>query len=298
MSQPFNITISVPSGNPDKLRIIEKTNRLSQALVFNRSELIELTKTRKELEYTGVYMLVNSSGDSFPEIYVGEGESVLSRLKSHSKDTKKEFWEWVVVFVNRDNSLHKGHIQHVEASLVERATSNKRCILNNDAIPRKPSLPESVLFEAEDLLNDIYHIVPLLGISAFESVTDTQAEEHSEMLYLRTKGLTATGFTAASKLVVKQGSQAVKEDTASISKGFSNWRATLTEQGVLQPQGEYLTFSQDYTFESPSTAAAVIMGRNANGRIEWRTNGGVKLKEMQERGLNGLPQQLTTSKCS
>ena len=93
MSQPFNITISVPSGNPDKLRIIEKTNRLSQALVFNRSELSELAKTRKELEYTGVYMLVNSSGDSLPEIYVGEGESVLKRLKSHSKDAKKEFWE-------------------------------------------------------------------------------------------------------------------------------------------------------------------------------------------------------------
>jgi len=161
MSQPFNITISVPSGNPDKLRIIEKTNRLSQALVFNRSELSELAKTRKELEYTGVYMLVNSSGDSLPEIYVGEGESVLTRLKSHSKDAKKEFWEWAVIFVNRaiypkKEGLHKGHIQHIEASLVERATSNKRCILNNDVTPKKPSLPESVLFEAQDLLNDIY----------------------------------------------------------------------------------------------------------------------------------------------
>jgi hypothetical protein len=56
MNQPFNITISVPSGNPDKLRIIEKTNRLSQALVFNRSELSELAKTRKELEYTGAFV--------------------------------------------------------------------------------------------------------------------------------------------------------------------------------------------------------------------------------------------------
>jgi hypothetical protein len=36
-------------------------------------------------------MLVNSSGDSLPEIYVGEGESVLTRLKSHSKDAKKGF---------------------------------------------------------------------------------------------------------------------------------------------------------------------------------------------------------------
>jgi transketolase len=74
MSQPFNITISVPSDNPDKLRIIEKTNRLSQALVFNRSELSELAKTHKELEYTGVYILVNSSGDSLPEMPMYKSE--------------------------------------------------------------------------------------------------------------------------------------------------------------------------------------------------------------------------------
>jgi hypothetical protein len=50
--------------------------------------------------------------------------------------------------------LHKGHIQHIEAALVERATRNKRCLLNNDVAPKKPSLPESVLFEAQDLLNE------------------------------------------------------------------------------------------------------------------------------------------------
>ncbi len=87
----------------------------------------------------------------------------------------------------RDNNLHKGQIQHVEASLVERATSNKRCILNNDTAPKKPSLPESVLFEAEDLLNDIYHIVLLLGISALNlypwppnAVSGPSANGHTE----------------------------------------------------------------------------------------------------------------------
>lgn len=282
MSQPFNITISIPSGNPEKLRVIEKTNRLSVALVFNRSELADVIKSRKELDFTGVYILVNSSGDALPEIYIGEGESVVSRLKSHDKDERKDFWEWVVIFVNRDNSLHKAHIQHIEACLVERAQNNKRCLLRNDVNPNKPSLPESVLYEADDLLNDIYHIVPLLGVKAFESASDASPEEQSEKLYIRTKGIEASGYSVSGKLLVEKGSQAVKDEVPSIANNFRSWRAELIEKNVLTLLGEHWVFTQDYTFESPSTAAAVIMGRNANGRTEWRTASGVKLKTIQE----------------
>lgn len=285
MAQAFNITISVPSGDPDKLRIIEKTNRLSLALVFNREELADVIKARDELSYTGVYMLVNSSSESLPEIYIGEGESVLTRLRSHSSDTKKEFWEWCVVFVNRDNSLYKGHIQHLEASLVERATRNKRSIVKNDVLPKKPSLPESVLFEAEDLLNDIYQVVPLLGISAFEMVPDVATVQPEHILSITTKGITATANQNGSKITVLKNSQAIKEHAPSISSSFRSLRETLVAQGVLADQGGHYTFTQDYTFSSPSTAAMVVMGRNANGRTEWRTPTGETLKQLQQQAM-------------
>lgn len=41
-------------------------------------------------------------------------------------------------------------------------------------------------------------------------------------------------------------------------------------------------FTQDYSFSSPSTAAAVVLGRSANGRIEWKAADGRTLKELQE----------------
>ena len=282
MSQPFNITISVPSGNPDKLRIIEKTNRLSQALVFNRAELTELAKTRKELEYTGIYMLVNSSGDSLPEIYIGEGESVLSRLRSHSNDAKKDFWEWAIVFINRDNSLHKSHIQFIEAELIDRATSNKRCKPHNGKLQNKPSIPESVLFEAQDLLNDIYQIVPMLGISAFEVINNDGSQSASEVLILKGKNVEATGFVNDSKLVVKQGSTAVSAHTKGASSGCIGLRYSLVANGVLDNSTDPWHFTQDYTFDSPSMAANAILGRSANGRNEWRTKDGITLKQLQE----------------
>ena len=52
--------------------------------------------------------------------------------------------------------------------------------------------------------------------------------------------------------------------------------------GVLGLQGGLYQFTQDYSFSSPSTAAAVVLGRSANGRIEWKAADGRTLKELQE----------------
>ena len=46
-------------------------------------------------------------------------------------------------------------------------------------------------------------------------------------------------------------------------------------------EGAGYRFSQDYVFTSPSTAAAVVLGRSANGRIEWKDGQGRTLKELQ-----------------
>jgi hypothetical protein len=51
---------------------------------------------------------------------------------------------------------------------------------------------------------------------------------------------------------------------------------------VLRVEGEQYVFVQDYAFQSPSTAAAVTLGRNANGRVEWKDGAGRTLKTLQE----------------
>ena len=44
---------------------------------------------------------------------------------------------------------------------------------------------------------------------------------------------------------------------------------------------EYFEFSDDYIFSSPSTAAVIVMGRNANGLTEWKNKDGKTLKEFE-----------------
>jgi hypothetical protein len=56
---------------------------------------------------------------------------------------------------------------------------------------------------------------------------------------------------------------------------------SLTDEGVLVDKGEYLEFSDDYIFSSPSTAAVMVMGHNANGLLEWKNMDGKTLKEFE-----------------
>jgi hypothetical protein len=71
-------------------------------------------------------------------------------------------------------------------------------------------------------------------------------------------------------------------EVASIHAYISEARSGLIENGVLRLDGKHYVFTQDYPFASPSTAAGALLGRSANGRIEWKTKDGRTLKVIQE----------------
>jgi hypothetical protein len=60
-----------------------------------------------------------------------------------------------------------------------------------------------------------------------------------------------------------------------------------TGEGVLAAEAIGYRFSQDYVFTSPCTAAAVVLGRSANGRIEWKDARGRTLRELQAQEAAG-----------
>ena len=48
-----------------------------------------------------------------------------------------------------------------------------------------------------------------------------------------------------------------------------------------------LRFAHDQVFASPSAAAAVIAGRQANGRVDWKIEGsGVSFGNWQDQGID------------
>jgi len=136
----------------------------------------------------------------------------------------------------------------------------------------------------EVFLGHMLQILPLLGISAFEKPTAAKTA-HKNRLLINTKGVKAKGYESTSGFVVCEASQAVLKAVPSMKthvRGMYDIREKLISTGVLSPADKYYRFTQDYSFSSPSTAAAIVMGRSANGRVEWKDKSGKTLKSIQE----------------
>ena len=58
--------------------------------------------------------------------------------------------------------------------------------------------------------------------------------------------------------------------------------------GILVADSGRLRLTVDRTFNSPSTAAGVILGRSANGRQAWKYSAGQTLSEIQAAAA-GMP---------
>lgn len=280
--RPFSIRIFVPDGDPDGLRLVEKSNWTGVGVVFNRS-IFKQVLDRPEFERTGVYVLVGSSEDStLPTIYIGEGDSVKQRLAAHY--SQKDFWDWAVFFVTKDCSLNKAHVKHLESRLLGLAKVAKQCKLYSDQPSLPPTLSEAETADMESFLLDMLSIYPLLGLSVFEK-TEVIKRPDGEVLQIELGGsILARGMEAPQGFVVLKGS--VLNDSIGRSfkdGGYKKLRDDLIESGVIEKINDTLTFQEAYTFNSPSAAATVILARGANGRAEWKNADGVSLKHLQEK---------------
>jgi hypothetical protein len=283
-STPFSLRIFVADGDPDGLRIVEKSNWIGKALVFPRA-LLPQVKVRPELAQTGVYLLLGPRPDGEGDmLYVGEGDPIRPRLESHY--AQKDFWTRAIGFTTTTaGQLNKAHVQFLESRLIALARAAKRMPLDNANQPAEPSLSEADRADMEVFLGHMLGMLPVLGVHAFEQAPKAPAAKAGPVLSCKGKGVHATGYEASQGFVVRAGSQAEAETSSAMTEHFGNasaLRQELISNGVLVLADGLYQFTQDYSFSSPSTAATVVLGRNAAGRIEWKAADGRTLKELQE----------------
>lgn len=283
MPTPFSLRIFVADGDPDGLRVVDRSNWIGRALVFPRA-LFPQVKVREELRQTGVYLLIGPREDGEGEmLYIGEGDPIRPRLESHY--AQKDFWVRAVCFMATAGQLNKAHVQFLESNLVRLALAAKRTPLDNGNAPAEPTLSEADRADMQVFLENMLGMLPVLGVHAFEQAT-ARAPSAVTILICKGKGVVATGFESSQGFVVKSGSQAVVEEAPSLpqyARSMHDLRKELIGNGVLVREGDVYRFSQDYVFSSPSAAATVVQGRNSNGRIDWKDSQGRTLKSLQER---------------
>jgi hypothetical protein len=274
----FSLRIFLPDGEPDGLRIVEKSNWTGVGIVCPRS-LFSSKRSRSEYSRTGVYLLLGPSELSdLPQAYIGEGDPVRPRLEQHS--IKKDFWGTAIAFTSKDENLNKAHVKYLESRLIELALLAKRCDLDNGNTPQKPNLSEADIAEVEGFLEEMLICFSAIGIHIFDR--PKSKSKPSDLLRLHYKNLEATGYESAQGFVVREGSKGTLNVLSTLPPALSRLRDKLLENGLLVEADGFLQLTQDYEFSSPSYASSFLIGRNSNGRTSWRNAEGVTLKELQE----------------
>ena len=95
--------------------------------------------------------------------------------------------------------------------------------------------------------------------------------------------------------LVKAGSLARREIVPS-GKNVSSVHQRLIAEGVLEEHGGQMRFTKDHLFNSPSGAAAAVLGRTANGWISWKRANGRTLSEVKRVSRDALVPMLNDAK--
>lgn len=281
--RPTSIRLFLAEGTPDGLWLVEKSNWTGVALMAPRSNYTSL-RARPELNGPGVYVLIGppEGAAKTARIYLGETDVLRDRLDNHQRN--KDFWTKAIVFTSKDTNLNKAHVRYLESRLIRIAVDAKRVEVENTSTTSLPGLSEADRADMEAFLDDMLLIYPVLGLSAFEATTSTAEAAASPRLFLTGKDAQAEGREVSDGFVVYEGSLARLDTVPSVHTYLVTHRQNLIDEGLLVPHGEHqLRLTQDWIFSSPSSAAGVLLARSANGRIEWKDDTGITLKELQDR---------------
>lgn len=102
-------------------------------------------------------------------------------------------------------------------------------------------------------------------------------DELNQIFYIETKnGISASMIIEKDKYKILKGSNYSLEPGSSFYPGLIDEKRLMISQGIIS-KGKFV---KDYYFNSPSTAAVFVLGRSANGKIEWKTKDGKLLGDL------------------
>lgn len=273
------IKIFLIDGEPNGRMSCELSNWSGKAYKIPRIKVKECSD-RDDLTSTGVYLLFGKDDSGKDQVYIGEAESILKRLNQQL--SQKDFWNEAIVFISKDENLNKAHIKYLENRMHDIAKSAGRYTVDNSIIPTQSSISESDRAEMEEFIDYIKLLVNTLGHKVFDEKREFRPKQKQESFFIKAaRGAEGQGELTSDGFVVFKSSKAAATFVNSITPNFVALRQKLIDEGVLVDRGEHFEFSDDYIFSSPSTAAAIVMGRNANGLTEWKTKNGKTLKESE-----------------
>ncbi|RHI20904.1 GIY-YIG nuclease family protein [Agathobacter rectalis] len=277
MNYGKSIRLFLIEGIADGRWMCELSNWTGKAYKIPRN-CVKESSDREELKNTGIYFLFGKSDETDTyRVYIGEAENIYERLLTHLKE--KDFWHECVVFISKDNNLNKAHVKYLENRMYTIAKEAGRYQLENSNIPTQSSLSEADRAEMEEFINNAKLLLSAVGHKVLEATAiPSKTNNDPEIFVFEGKDYKATGTTTADGFVVFKNSILSKKANSSLTKSLLDKRNKLISENIIDSA---FTFTKDYIFSSPSTAASIISGNSTNGKTAWRNSQGMTLKDYE-----------------
>lgn len=281
-NKPKTIKIFLADGEPTGTKIVELSNWTGIAYLVPRNRLkstLNNPENKSDLDSQCVYFLIGESEEDSRSVYIGETEEFSKRINQHNQN--KDFWNLVMVFTSKDDNLTKAHVKYLESKVTQEVKSNNTVHIENGNIPPMPKLPRSDVAEMEEFYEQMKVVSSSLGYTFLEPIEENMEED---IYYCKGPDTDAKGIYTDEGFIVLPDSIWRGPNTASFGKKLELKREKILESEKVEklPDGNYKVV-KPITFNSPSYASGMSLGRRSNGWIDWKNKEGKTLDELKRK---------------
>jgi hypothetical protein len=277
MSLGRSVRLYLADGTATGILTAKIINWTGHTLAGPRTRLEDALK-REELRRTGIYLIYGESYDSdLPSVYVGEGDEIATRIRSHSKDADKDYWDRFVAITSKDMNLTKAHVKYLEGRIIKLLIDAKKCLVKNKTEPSFDRLPEADISDMETFLEELQLVLPVIGVDFLRKpkaaiFTKSKPAELETVFVVahKGKGIDASAIEQDGEFVVLAGSTGSLNVSPSFHDKMKVLREQALESGRMIKNGDKcFRLEEDIAFSSPSAAAVFLFGTSRNGRTDW-----------------------------
>ncbi len=266
---PKTVEIFLPNGDFSSIK-----------KAYIRTDRIEITQISRSvirdnasnlLSFNGIYILVDSVRKEIPEIYIGKG-NVARRVLNHNRSL--DFWNTVFAIGLRDGEFSEADTSYLEHRFIKMVRELRTATLSrNIQMPQCPNLNAMDIADNDYYIGVTKNILSELGLMCFQPRGDGEI-----FICKDTRGNIGKGQYVGDGFLLHAGACCKLE----LQRNFSfSRRDELIAERVLKKSGEHYVLKDDRLFSSVSQAASLVLGRKANGWIEWKNATGKTLDEIK-----------------
>ena len=259
-------------------RIVSMDESMCKLYNIKRDDTSFLKDFNIDLQRPALYILLNKETC---KAYIGETDDFVKRITQHL--IKKDFWDEVLVFLgSNEDTLSKTEVQYLEYLAYNKASELKRYDLSeNTQSPKQPHMNVMLKAKTDKFFHYVKVLARFVGCDIFlPEEKKKELEQDTYIFYCQRAGSDAKGYLRENEeFVVLAGSELRSGFCDALTPHSQQKRQKFIDTYCTQVKGKII-LKADYTFSSPSAAAAMVVGGSSNGWTRWKDANGKTLSEV------------------